>query len=238
MQVFVLNLARADERRTRMQARLDALGLKAEFFPAVEGRLLPSEVLEEGAQLGLSPGELGCYFSHLALWKEVLARGSEGALVLEDDTVLDPALPQVLNEIRSLPHAFDLVRLSSLNPVRGVTVARLKAGRQLVLPTKNPSGTQGYWVSRAGAARLGQILARPRLPIDDELDAYWQYGMCIPVLTRPVIREEDDAVSLIGARGGSTSKNEKNLRQHFARVVQAQRRKLAAFRMAWRLNRA
>jgi glycosyl transferase, family 25 len=210
------------------------MGLEAEFFPVVEGRLLPPEVLEAGARMGLTPGELGCYYSHLAPWEAVELRGLPGALVLEDDIFLDPALPDVVTEVARLPH-LDMVRLSSLNPVRGIPLFRLAAGRCLLLPTKNPSRTQGYWVSTMGARRLRHLLATPALPIDDELDAYWCYGMCIPVLTPLRVREEDDAVSLIGARGGSVSKSEKNLRQHFARVVQAQHRKLAVFRMARRL---
>jgi glycosyl transferase family 25 len=210
------------------------MGLEAEFFPVVEGRLLPPEVLEAGARMGLTPGELGCYYSHLALWEAVELRGLPGALVLEDDTLLDPALPDVVAEVARLPQ-LDMVRLSSLNPVRGIPVFRLAEGRRLLLPTKNPSGTQAYWVSAMGARRLRHLLATPSLPIDDELDAYWRYGVCIPVLTPPLVREEDDAVSLIGVRGAFVSKSEKNLRQHFARVVQAQRRKLAAVRMAWRL---
>ena len=234
IRVLVINLERAHERRAHMAAQLAAVGLEAEFLPAVEGRLLPEAEREAAAQAGLTPGELGCYLSHVNAWRVVRERGWPGALILEDDTELDPGLKDVLEALQASDLPFDIVRLSSLKPIRGISVGRLKTGHCFILPTKNPSGAQGYWVSKAGAVRLSEKLASPRLPVDDEFDLYWRHDLYMPVLAPSLVREQSNVVSQIGARGGVLG-NEKNLKRHFARVVQAQRRKLAVFRMARRL---
>lgn len=236
MKIFVLNLQRAVERRALMQQRLAALGLEAEFLSAVEGSRVDRSSLPAGSEPRLTPGELGCYLSHLRCWEIVVERGLPHAVLLEDDVVLSPELPRVLEQIARLDLPYDLVRLSSLGPVRGIPVASLGAGRRLILPNKNPSGTQGYLVGQEGARRLLARLVVPKRPIDDELDLYWKHGLCIPVVSPCVVEEDQALTSMIGVR--SNSSHRKSLARHLARVIEAKRRKLAVFLMARRLRQA
>ena len=125
---------------------------------------------------------------------------------------------------------FDALRLSALRPIRGETLATLSGGERIVLPTKNPSGTQGYMVTLEGARRLLQRLAVPHCPIDTALDAYWKHGLCIPLVSPSVVAEDASIASSIEGRFGGRQR--KTLGRHLARVAEAQRRKIAVFLMA------
>ena len=164
MKIFVLNLERAVERRQSMLQHLSGLGIEAEILPAVEGARLPPSSLPAGTDPRLSPGEVGCYLSHVRFWEIVVERGLEHAIVLEDDVRCSPAMLQVVADIVALGLPLDAVRLSALNPIRGQDITTLAGGTKLVLPNKNPSGTQGYMVTLEGARRLLQRLAVPRCP--------------------------------------------------------------------------
>lgn len=234
MKVFVLNLERAVERRTRMLAQLQDRSLDAEILPAVDGLQVDRTRLPARTGASLSAGEIGCYLSHRHAWETVLKRGLDHAVILEDDVIVSADLKRVVTEIATLDLPFDAVRLSALKPVRGITVARLSDGSRLVLPNKNPSGAQGYLVSRAGAKRLVAKLAVPEKPVDDAFDEYWKHDLRIPVLHPSLVKEDPSIASTIGYRANSHP--QKTLLRHLTRVAEAQRRKLAVFLMARRLR--
>ncbi len=235
MKIFVLNLPRATDRLRIMRERLADLGLEAEILPAVEGARIDRGSLPAGTEPGLSPGELGCYLSHVRFWETVVEQGLPAAIILEDDVLLDPALLEVAQGVLALGYPVDAVRLSALRPVRGITLGALPGGRRLVLPNKNPSGTQGYLVTQAGARRLLAALPVPRAPIDTTLDAYWKHDLYVPVVTPAVVEEDSTIASSIQGRFGSGKR--KTLARHLAQVTEAQRRKLRVFLLARRLQR-
>ena len=230
MKIFVLNLERAVERRQSMLQHLSGLGIEAEILPAVEGARLPPSSLPAGTDPRLSPGEVGCYLSHVRFWEIVVERGLEHAIVLEDDVRCSPTMLEVVADIVALGLPLDAVRLSALNPIRGQNIATLAGGTKLVLPNKNPSGTQGYMVTLEGARRLLQRLAVPHCPIDTALDAYWKHDLCIPLVSPSVVAEDASIASSIEGRFGGRQR--KTLGRHLARVAEAQRRKIAVFLMA------
>lgn len=238
MKIFVINLERATERRAAMQEHLHQLGLEAEILPAVEGIKVDRATLGPGAEPGLSNGEVGCYLSHLHFWQIVVERKLPHAIVLEDDVICSPTLMRVANEIAALDLPFDAVRLSALQPIRGIPLLSLAGGEKLILPNKHPSGTQGYLVSLAGARRLLAALAVPKAPIDDTLDRYWKYGLCVPVLSPSVVVEDARLQSSIGARFGRAAARHPlaQLTRHLGRVAEAEQRKLAVFLMARRFK--
>ncbi|WP_374243900.1 glycosyltransferase family 25 protein [Zoogloea sp.] len=238
MKIFIVNLERAADRRAAILRHLGELGLEAEILPAVEGVKVDRATLGPGAEPRLSNGEVGCYLSHVRFWQLVVERRLPHAIVLEDDVVCSPSLLRVARDAAALMPPFDAVRLSALQPIRGIPVATLSGGEKLILPTKHPSGTQGYLVSLDGARRLLAALSVPRSPIDDTLDRYWKYGLCVPVVAPSVVVEDASIASGIGARFGSTAPDSvaHRVTRHFARVVEAERRKLSVFLMARRVK--
>ena len=233
--IFILNLDRATQRRKTMLDRLATLGLEAEILSAVDGRLLDAADLPPGTEPGLSPGEIGCYLSHVNSWKTVIQRELSYAIVLEDDVIISPNLMNVVEEVAALDIPFDAVRLSALLPVRGIPVASLSGNVRLMLTTKPPSGAQGYLVSFDGAKRLLSRLAVPKQPIDVALDRYWKYGLCIPVVFPPVVEEDRLMESTIVGRIRDTYRE--TVIRRILHIAEKKCRKIAAFFMARRLRK-
>jgi glycosyl transferase family 25 len=238
MKIFIVNLERAADRRAAILRHLAELGLEAEILPAVEGVKVDRATLGPGAEPRLSNGEVGCYLSHVRFWQLVVERRLPHAIVLEDDVVCSPSLLRVARDAAALMPPFDAVRLSALQPIRGIPVATLSGGEQLILPTKHPSGTQGYMISLEGARRLLAAIPVPRSPIDDTLDRYWKYGLCVPVVSPSVVVEDPSIASSIGARFGSQGQDgvARRVTRHFARVAEAEHRKISVFLMARRIK--
>jgi glycosyl transferase family 25 len=231
--IFIVNLVRATQRRNIMLDRLAALGLEAEILSAVDGRLLGASDLPPGTEPGLTPGEIGCYLSHVNAWKTVMQRELPYAIVLEDDVIISKDLMNVVEEITALEIPFDAVRLSAIFPVRGIPVASLPGNGHLVITTKPPCGTQGYLVSLDGAKRLLSRLAVPKQPVDVAFDRYWKYGLCIPVVVPSVVEEDRLQESTIVNRIRDTHRV--TLISRISHLAEKRCRKIAAYFMARRL---
>lgn len=209
--IAVISLPRATERRAHMERQLTALGLPFRFFDAVDGRAVGAAGL---ARLGLSvgeplrsraplnPGEVGCYASHLSLLDGFLAGGGEALLVLEDDAILDPDLPDVIRAILALPHPWDVVKLGGVATVPMEPVRPLAEGRTLARPWKPAYGSHAYLVSRAGAALLADRRHRVlRVPYDALLDWYWHSGADLYAVTPWVVTTAESLASSIQDAG-------------------------------------
>jgi glycosyl transferase, family 25 len=231
----MLNLDRATERREIMLDRLAALGLEAEILSAVDGRLLGASDLPPGTEPGLTPGEIGCYLSHVNSWKTVIQRELPYAIVLEDDVIISKNLMNVVEEITALAMPFDAVRLSYLRPFRGIPVASLSGNVFLMIPQKPPFGAQGYLVSLNGAKRLLSKLAVPKQPVDEAFDRYWKYGLCIPVVVPSVIEEDKLQESTIVNRIRDTYRE--TVIRRISHLAEKRCRKIAAFFVARRLRK-
>ena len=111
--VYVISLKDAVERRSFMKAHLDTLGIEHEFIDAVRGDSLSEEYLQEvNPTRNMSPGQVGCYLSHISIYQRLIAENTPVALILEDDTVLDSGVKcLVMAGCRS--HAFDYCFLGS-----------------------------------------------------------------------------------------------------------------------------
>ncbi len=101
LKAFVINLDTDTERMMFMAGQLKALGIPYERYPAVRPQdVLPEEYDASRAAANgkhiLLPGELGCAASHKRIYEEILSRGLEYALILEDDVELPPNFSSIL----------------------------------------------------------------------------------------------------------------------------------------------
>src|SRR5215510_522531 len=198
---FVINLDRSTARLQRITQEFARAGLAFNRFPAIDGCRVPEELQPYFEGCTLLPGEIGCYASHLALWHLVADQG-EPALICEDDVLLPDDLGQLLRDLlRTLPHGWDIVRLSSLAK-RGVVPieGRLAGGRHLIQYSREPTNAGATLVSPGGAAKL----IKPRWigrPVDQDVRCPWEFGLqTYGVVPRP-IREVPGGDSIIGAMG-------------------------------------
>lgn len=210
--ILLINLDRSTDRLARCAPLLDSLGLPWERVPGVEGKRLPSEQLAalnpHPAPHGewfrpLTPGEIGCFLSHLRCWQLIQERNLDGALVLEDDFELrdacSPALLQTLAASANGPAPWDVLKLTRLR--RGArTVAVLGDGLELRLGGTGPEDATGYFVSRRGAAKLTPCREHLLRPVDFELKHTWERDLTVYSASPDLFWQvgSDIATSVIG----------------------------------------
>ena len=196
MKIVVVNLENAVERRQRVSAELEALGLSFRLFRAVDGRRLTPEqeaLVDYGAfrrdGWPVRAGALGCWLSHRALLADMVLNGPEVMAVLEDDIEPAPELPAVLDALERAVGSFGVVFLHRGRAVRRfVPLRRLKTGHELGWLRWSHFGTQGYVITRPAARRFLEAFPRVRLDIDRALAAYWRTGLATTCVRPPVVR--------------------------------------------------
>lgn len=119
--VYVLSVEAAVERRQLFSKRFE--GLQFEFFFGADKNRFTIEQLEaEGIfsealarkrhRFGktLRPGEIACSWSHRLIYEDVLKKGYQRVLILEDDAVPDPsALVNTSSILKDLPASAELI---------------------------------------------------------------------------------------------------------------------------------
>ena len=177
--VIVISMKRSTERRAKISAHLDALGIPFKIFEAIDGDELsqterdriapPSAWYRSHCRRDALPGEVGCALSHINLIRA--NAGLEFFCVLEDDAVLTADLIQFLDPsaLRNLPQ-FDSLRLCcSPATHRKYPVWKLATVRNhsVCAPMMLGSGTFGQIHSSRGATKIVSNITTINSPIDD-----------------------------------------------------------------------
>ncbi|MFM7116506.1 MAG: glycosyltransferase family 25 protein [Planctomycetota bacterium] len=180
-----INLDSSRDRRRRMEAELSSLGLAEKYqrFDAIRG-----DQTRERSQTTLTGGQLGCWLSHLAVWRQAEGKGSH-LHVLEDDAALSPLLVRVLDELQLDEASWDLIFTDVYfhPPPTPEQFAELCAARKAFLKEKRISlidlrqlaftGTTSYLVNQRSLGRLGELLG-----------GKWQSNQTIDVAMQQLIR--------------------------------------------------
>lgn len=183
-ETFMINLLRRPDRRKRMEASFAELHLDVTVVNAVDGQLLTDDELKRlGVKLmpgykdpyhkrPMKRGEIGCFLSHYNVWKEVVKKNYDIAMILEDDVRFEPFFTRkmiyLIEELKRLPFQWDLVYLGRKRlqekeeePVKG-TDYLVWAGYSY--------WTLGYLLSSQGAKKL--LVQDPLsniIPVDEYL---------------------------------------------------------------------
>ena len=198
MRVFVINLERSVDRRMDMDRQLRHLGTDYEIWSAVDGRAMDEPVyMQCGGAHGLFRGEVGCYLSHLSLWKKIRDEQIPLALILEDDARIDSDALTVVRDASVYASRFDVLRLSALEKQVGEPLAPLSGNRRLLVPMKNPSGLAGYVLTSHGAGKLVRLAEEIRMPIDTVVDRCWTKGVRMVMVSPAPIHHASGIVSTI-----------------------------------------
>ena len=118
--VMVISLPNS-ERRAAIVEQFAKLGFDWQFFDAL--RTPPSDIPYDPAKARrchgreLSPGELGCYASHRALWHIVAESASlKAMLILEDDVLLYPHFFSQIELVAAAAARYPYLRLYARYP--------------------------------------------------------------------------------------------------------------------------
>lgn len=209
--ILVINLDKDADRLARMDRELTNVGLTYQRLPAVRGADLPAAMrpyfrLVDGASPTLTPGELGCYASHLTAFEMVGRNNWPGVVVMEDDLHITDALPAALRAFEQLPSDWDIVRIATLGVKTAVVpVSEILPGMDLVKYWRVPLGCGAYAVSRKGARKfLAWARRRPLWrPIDVDLARDWECGMTTYGVAPVPARQDFVVASTIDRDGGA-----------------------------------
>lgn len=125
----------------------------------------------------LSNAEVAIYEGHRRIWREIVARGLDMALVAEDDILIhDPAaFMRAVDDLRAAPDAWDIAKFFDFRPKKAVR--KIIVGETTLLAYKYPaSGAVAYLISARAAAAL---LKRRRIfrPVDEDFSHPWEFSI-------------------------------------------------------------
>ncbi|XP_029469098.1 inactive glycosyltransferase 25 family member 3 [Rhinatrema bivittatum] len=183
-EVFLINLMRRSDRRQRMLHALYEQEISCEVIDAVDGSAMnSSDIKKLGVDLlpgyydpfsgrTLTKGEVGCFLSHFTVWKEVVERQLDTALVMEDDVRFEgffkQQLMKLMEEINETKLDWDLIYLGR-KQVNSEPEEHVEGVRKLVRASYS-YWTLAYVISQQGAQKLlnAEPLSR-MLPVDEFL---------------------------------------------------------------------
>jgi len=176
----IISLNRRPDRWTKVVSALQRVGIsRVSKCRAVDGATLSEQTLAElvdnaGAvsdqptsHTQLTRPAIGCFLSHLTIWKQFLAGDGDHRVVLEDDAVPSPSYSAEHAErvLASIPAEADLVLL-------GCTILAGLAEKtecELLSRVYYFNGTYAYLLTRKGCARLLPHLLPLRAHIDHQI---------------------------------------------------------------------
>jgi glycosyl transferase, family 25 len=201
---FLINLDRSTDRLANAQAEFARAGMDFERFAAIDGSNLPDDYKPYFCDVSgmvvsrLRPGEIGCYASHIGVWKRIVELDLPAALVCEDDAVLADDLAQALDELLMvLPSGWDMVHLGQPPERAFKPLIPLMNGRALIRHSRVPPSTAAYLISREGAAKMLAPAAPRRWAVDQDTRWPWLFGVDAYGLNPPPVRQRGDG-SVIG----------------------------------------
>lgn len=172
--VIILSLEDATERRAPLIKAFQAHGVPYEIWHAIDGREgLPPEyesLIDRPAarrNLGRDMGnaEFACALSHHFIYRDILKRDLELAVILEDDAIVDDRFFRFLPTIQ-VP-ACDLLLLDHMRAlVRRTDRLKFADGGMGYRCMSSPWLTTGYVITRDGAQKLVDQI----LPISEPAD--------------------------------------------------------------------
>lgn len=204
MRLFVVNLARARERRRRMKRQFEQLGLEVTFHRAVDaGELTPQDYARVDRAtrrlLGLWPqadGSIANWISQRQVMRTIVENGTELAAIFEDDAGLSPDLPDVLAALERRPFAFDIVKLNRRSQKKPfLPVGTLNTGHRIGRIRYHDYGNEGYVITRDAARHFLKSTPTMMWEIDQALPRFWENGLNVFYLDPPVVshNEQNDS---------------------------------------------
>ena len=222
MKIFVISLATSCARRNSAASQLHKLGLEFEFFPAIHGRHVLDSYFDgydeerflRNTGRKVCAGEIGCYASHLALWRKCIEL-DEPVVIMEDDFLLLEGFPESLRQLGSNIGQYGYIRLQAEKCARK---NKEKECGSFVLwrYTKAPHGAMCYGISPSVATAFIEQSNTLTAPVDVDVKKFWNHRQPIYGLTPYVVSESDLSWSTdIKGR----QKLKKPLRMRFLRII-------------------
>jgi glycosyl transferase family 25 len=207
--ILLINLSESKGRLENSRQELARFDLSFERLEAVDGRKMSKVELDKVSRWDksaffkpLSPGEVGCYLSHIAAAEKIVRENWSYALVLEDDFRLTPNFCDLISVVlKEAPKGFHIIKLQG--SVRSGEVAvNLKSNHKIMRHRCISTQTVAQLWSIEGAIAFLSISRPLRRPVDVQLKHWWEGSLNILYLSPPIVIDGDasGATSTIGTR--------------------------------------
>ena len=170
MDILIISLPNAKERRDFQQNQLSKLGLEFEFLDATSIHDLNEATYKkhyQDWQRPLKTTEVACYYSHRRAWDRVI-QFNKPVLILEDDALLSKCVPELLKGFADKENT-DLINLE--NRARKKFVSRsgesIACNSKLLRLYQDRTGAAGYILWPSGAKKLIQCEERKGIALAD-----------------------------------------------------------------------
>ena len=226
---LIIHLERSLERKSQVIQLKKILPYRTKVVEAIDGSKPDNNFLKNYTPRLLRPyypfslrsAEVACFQSHRKCWQEILDRGLEAALIIEDDVdIIDgeftAAVKLAMKEIKM----GDLIRF----PMKPREKPRNKSVRSdnisIFEPTVVGLGTQAQIVTYDAARRLLKKTEYFDRPIDVYLQLRWKHGVRILTLWPHGVCERSSSLggSLIGKERSNGDKLRRELLRPFYRA--------------------
>lgn len=215
IKILVISLLRSPDRREVIRSRLSDLGLDFAFIDAVDAKALSNESIREiqlaqrthrdyGRYMG--PTEIACAMSHVAAYREIANSKLDGAIILEDDAIIDDRFRALFNWLQAQRPS--LQGLFLLGGGEYLEKGVVKNYFDFAILAKTPelfdrswgaffrvdrcfdrlARACGYFIDQESAARLFENNSPPKALADD-WPFFIRQGWITPYLCRPYLIE-------------------------------------------------
>ena len=187
--VYVINRTKDSDRMSRFAASCRKWGISYERVEAIncadpEFNFTPYEAEIAETFYGKTHflrGAVGCFFSHVKVWRQIIKENISGAMICEDDANFFGPIPRIFYEYKLPPYA-DLVFVNQRTaggiqkffknynkknksleyfPINNAIFCLLTAGSGI-----SAIGTDGYVITRQGAEKLLEIFQKVRVSME------------------------------------------------------------------------
>lgn len=196
---FVIHLARAEQRRPQVERLRTLLPVPVHIIDAIDGsKMTAAEIASVYRQnlyrpkypFQLGVGEVGCFLSHRRAWQNIVDRGLDAGIVVEDDVTFEAEkVGRILELATSMMDPADFVRIPQ--KIRGERGPTVTSGDQygMMVPRTPAFGMVMQVVGCRAAERLLKLTECFDRPVDAIIQMRWLHGLRI-LSARPAIISE------------------------------------------------
>ena len=195
---LIIHLERSLERKPQVRKLKQDLPYRTKVVEAIDGSKLDNELsksykprlLRPRYPFSLRSAEIGCFQSHRKCWQEILDRGLEAALIIEDDVdIIDgefkAAVKLAMKEIKM----GDLIRFPIKPREKSRNRSVTRDNISIFEPTLIGLGMVAQIVTYDAARRLLERTERFDRPVDAYLQLRWKHGVRVLTLWPNGVRE-------------------------------------------------
>ncbi|MFV0256551.1 glycosyltransferase family 25 protein [Candidatus Liberibacter solanacearum] len=181
---YVISLPFSHARREKFCHRASLINLQFSFVDAIYGennsickKIFYNQNRQHHFKRLLSLPEIGCYMSHINLWKKIASSDALGAIILEDDADFSVGFPQLISHLNYCDISNILIKFDALRkrPKETDFLCKVPGNFGILQPRILSPRTTGYFIGKQAAAHLLDVRKDIFRPVDMDMKHWWEH---------------------------------------------------------------